>query len=102
MCGWSGGTCWGWSCRIGAVVLFLFNSFGAEVLAGLLKKVAGVERRAPVDLIYVHPDHDGLVAGTAGAELLKYAEVAFNEEDARADLFGVGSDMCSVWRLRGM
>jgi SAM-dependent methyltransferase len=88
-----------------AVVLFLFNSFGAEVLAGLLEKVAGLDRRAPVDLVYVHPDHDGLVAGTAGtagAELLRYAEVAFHEEDARADPFGVGSDMCSVWRLRGM
>jgi SAM-dependent methyltransferase len=88
----------------GPMVLFMFNSFGAEVVGPLMEKLARASRgrRAPVDLVYVHPDHDGLVAGTPGAELLKYAEVAFNEEDARADLFGVGSDVCSVWRLRGM
>jgi hypothetical protein len=88
----------------GPVVLFLFNSFGAEVVGPLMEELAGAVRgrRAPVDLVYVHPDHDGLVRGTPGVELLRYAEVAFHEEDARADLFGVGSDVCSVWRLRGM
>lgn len=82
------------------VVLFLFNSFDAHVLRLLLEKLAGASggRGAPVDLIYVHPDHDRLVAATAGMELLKYAQVPFSEEDARVDLFGVASDVCSVWR----
>jgi hypothetical protein len=85
----------------GPVVLFLFNSFGAVVLGALLERLAGAERQAPVDLIYVHPDHDRLVAATPGIELLRYAEIPFSEEDARADVFGVSSDVCSVYRLRG-
>jgi len=86
----------------GAVVLFLFNSFAAEVLAGLMEKLAGAARRprqTPIDLVYVHPEHDRLVAATPGIELLRHAEIAFRYEDVKADLFGVSSDVCSVWRL---
>ncbi|HEY2857551.1 MAG TPA: class I SAM-dependent methyltransferase [Terracidiphilus sp.] len=82
----------------GPTVLFLFNSFDENVLRPLMERMAAAERRAPLDLIYVHPDHDRLVAATPGFELLRHAELALNDEDARADLFGVASDMCSVYR----
>lgn len=83
------------------VVLFLFNSFGAEVLQPLLDKIAAaaLHRSAPIDLIYIHPDHDRLVTATPGMELLRFAEIPFSYEDAQADLFGVSSDMCSIYRL---
>jgi hypothetical protein len=72
----------------------------------MLKLAAEARRRAhtganPIDLIYIHPEHDGLMAQVAGIELLRYAEIPFSEEDARADLFGVSSDVCSVYRLAG-
>lgn len=90
----------------GPVVLFLFNPFGAEVLAPLLERLAAAARSrtkaAPIDLVYVHPDHDQLVAATPGIELLRYAEIGFSQEDAAADVFGVASDVCSVYRLGGM
>jgi len=87
------------------VVLFLFNSFGAEVLSGLMEKLtrsARPPRQAPIDLIYVHPEHDRLVAATASIELLRHADIPFSYEDVEADLFGVSSDVCSVYRLGGM
>jgi SAM-dependent methyltransferase len=86
----------------GPVVLFLFNSFAAEVLAGLMQKLAGAARpprQTPIDLVYVHPEHDRLVAATPGIELLRHAEIPFTYEDVQADLFGVSSDISSVWRL---
>lgn len=84
------------------VVLFLFNSFNEKILERLLERLAAAVtsgRNRHLDLIYVHPDHDSLVAQTPGTQLLKFAEVPFSEEDARADLFGVASDMCSVYRI---
>jgi SAM-dependent methyltransferase len=85
----------------GPVVLFLFNSFGAEVLAALMEKLAriGAWRGAPVDLIYIHPDHDRLLAATPGVKLLCCEEIPFSGEDAGADLFGAASDVCSVYRV---
>jgi hypothetical protein len=89
----------------GPVVLFLFNSFGAEVLEPLLQKLAGAAgprsaaNPGPIDLIYIHPDHDRLVAATPGIELLRFAEIPFSDQDTQADLFGVSSDICSIYRL---
>jgi SAM-dependent methyltransferase len=86
----------------GAVILFLFNSFGAEVLAGLMEKLARAARGGmTVDLIYVHPDHDATVAATPGAKLLFRREILFSEEDARADFFEAASDVCSIYRIGG-
>lgn len=85
-------------------VLYLFNSFGAEVLAPLMQKLACAARNrpgTPIDLIYIHPDHDRVAAATPGIELLRYAEIPFAQEDAQADAFGVSSDFCSVYRFSG-
>lgn len=86
------------------VILFLFNSFGDEVLVPLMQQLAAEagRRTAPIDLIYIHPDHDRLVAQTPGIELLRWTEIPFSEEDAAADVFGVSSDPVSVYRLVGM
>lgn len=83
------------------VILYLFNSFAAEVLGPLMAKLAAAasRRSAPIDLIYVHPDHDPLVAATRGVERLGSAEVRFSEEDAAADAFGVHYDTVSIYRL---
>lgn len=87
----------------GPVLLFVFNSFQAEVVRGLVEwlVVAARTRTAPIDLIYLHPDHDAMIARTPGIELLRYSEIAFSEEDAKADVFGVSSDLCSIYRLAG-
>ena len=83
------------------VILFLFNSFGAEVLGPLIARLAAAasNRTAPIDLVYVHPDHDALVAKMPGIERLCEAEVPFSEEDAAADAFGVKSDSVAIYRL---
>lgn len=85
----------------GPIVLFLFNSFTAEVLAPLIERLAAAARlrSAPIDLIYVHPDHARLLAEMPGIELLFQAEVRFSEEDAAADVFSVASDCCSIYRI---
>lgn len=83
------------------VILFLFNSFGAEVLAALMQPLAEAAQRriAPIDLVYVHPDHGALVAATPGIERLTESEVPFSQEDAAADAFGVHSDGVAIYRI---
>ena len=86
----------------GPVILFLFNSFGAEVMTKLLEGLvaAGKIRTAPIDLICVHPEHDGLVR-QAGLEGLVDEEIPFSPVDAAADAFDVTFDRCTVFRLWG-
>jgi hypothetical protein len=82
------------------VILFVFNSFGAEVMGPLMAKVSRAARDGRiVDMVYVHPDQDRLVGATPGAKLLNLKNITFSEEDARADVFGVKSDVCSVYRI---
>jgi SAM-dependent methyltransferase len=52
----------------GPAVLFLFNSFEAEMMRGLLECLVAASRaRAePIDMLYIHPEHDKQVWRTAG------------------------------------
>ena len=62
-----------------------------------LGEIAG-GRTAPIDLIYVHPEFDVLVRQVPGMRVLAEVEIAFSEEDAGADVFGVREDWCAVYR----
>jgi len=85
----------------GPVVLFLFNSFAAPVVAELLEGLAAAAkvRSAPIDLVYIHPEHDSLIRQTPGFELLADEEIPFTPEDAAADAFEVTHDRCTLYRL---
>jgi len=52
----------------GPVVLFYFNSFEREMMEMWLARMGEIAavRRWPLDLIYVHPEFDGLVRGGSG------------------------------------
>jgi SAM-dependent methyltransferase len=86
----------------GPAVLFLFNSFGAPVMTELLEGLVAAARirSGPIDLIYVHPDLDGMVRQAPGFELLADGEIPFTPEDSAADAFEVASDRCTIYRLR--
>ncbi|MFP5237785.1 MAG: class I SAM-dependent methyltransferase [Acidobacteriota bacterium] len=85
------------------VVLFLFNSFGAEVMRPLVERlVAAAQRRtAPIDLLYLHPDWAEMVASTPGVETLFTGDIPFSREEALADAFSVASDAAAVYRVGG-
>jgi len=85
------------------VVLFFFNSFEREMVEMWLNRLAQAAsaRANPIDLIYVHPEFDGLVRQVRGMEVVAQAEIPFNAEDAAADAFGVSLDGCAVYRLPG-
>lgn len=87
----------------GRVVLFLFNSFEAEVVRGLLERLGEMSRvrSAPIDLVYIHPEHDNMVRQTAGVEKLADENIPFSAEDAAADAFEVTFDQCCMYRLAG-
>ncbi len=87
----------------GPLVLFLFNSFEAEIVKRLLGRLveASQTRSAPIDLIYIHPDHDNLVRQTAGMNLLANENIPFSAEDTSADAFEVDVDQCCIYRLDG-
>ena len=83
------------------VVLFLFNSFGLEVIQPLLDKLiaAARARTAPIDLLYVHPDWAAMVERAPGVQTLFDGEIPFTREDHLADAFGVNVDRCSIYRI---
>ncbi len=85
----------------GPLVLFFFNSFEREMVELLLDRLeAEAEgRRGPMDVIYVHPEFAGLVRRRAGVQVLAEGEIEFSAEDTAADVFGVGTDGCVVYRL---
>jgi SAM-dependent methyltransferase len=87
----------------GPVAIYFFNPFECEMVELLLARLVNLAavRQEPIDLIYVHPEFGELVRRTAGMAWVADAEVAFSEEDARADAFGVSSDRCAVFRLWG-
>ncbi len=87
----------------GPVVLFLFNSFEAEMVQKLLNRLAenSQTRTTPIDLIYIHPEHDNLVRQTAGVASLFDENISFSAEDAAADAFEVNVDRCCIYRLAG-
>lgn len=85
----------------GPVVLFLFNSFSAEVVRGLMEQLTERSRgrSAPIDLLYVHPDQAAIVERAPGVEVLFNGDIFFSREDRLADVFGVGVDRCGVYRI---
>jgi hypothetical protein len=87
----------------GPVALFYFNSFEREMMEMWLARLGTVAtgRAWPLDLIYVHPEFDVLVRAVPGVRVLVSGEVPFSAEDAGADVFGVTSDLCAVYRWGG-
>jgi SAM-dependent methyltransferase len=85
----------------GPVVLFFFNSFEREMVRIWLERLvdAAALRSAPIDLIYVHPEHRELFLQTPGMALLVDEVMAFSEEDAAADVFGVNFDRYAIYRI---
>ena len=83
------------------VVLFLFNSFGAEVMSKLLEALAAAAklRGTPIDLIYLHPDQEAQVRH-AGFQPLWDEDIPLTPEDAAADAFAVTRDRCIIYRLQ--
>jgi hypothetical protein len=85
----------------GPVVLFFFNSFEREMVRMWLERLveAAATRTAPIDLIYVHPEHRELFQQTPGITLLADEVMPFSEEDAAADVFGVSMDRFAIYRI---
>ena len=85
----------------GPVVLFYFNSFELPMMEMWLARLGEIARGRthPLDLIYVHPEFNTLVRQVPGMRSLAEAEIAFSEEDAGADVFGVSEDRTAVYRL---
>lgn len=83
------------------VLLFLFNSFEAEIVRALMQMMTELahSRSEPIDLLYVHPDHSALVERTPGVEVLFDGDIPFSREDALADVFGVDVDRCGIYRI---
>jgi SAM-dependent methyltransferase len=88
----------------GPVLLYFFNSFEREMVELLLARLVEVAsiRTAPIDLIYVHPEHGALFAQTPAIQVLAEEAIAFSSEDAAADVFGVSFDCCAIYRLPGL
>ncbi len=87
----------------GPVVLFFFNSFESEMVRMWLERLvdAAQSRSAPIDLIYVHPEHRELFRQTSAMQLLADEVMPLSEEDAAADVFGVTMDRYVIYRMPG-
>ena len=84
----------------GPVAVFYFNSFEREMAEIWLARLGEIARGRsyPLDLIYIHPEFDGLVRRVPGMEVLACADIPFSKEDAEADAFGVAEDQCAIYR----
>ena len=84
----------------GPLALFYFNSFEQEMMEMWLARLGKIARARthPLDLIYIHPEFDALVRQVPGMRVMAEAEIPFSEEDAAADVFGVASDTCVIYR----
>jgi SAM-dependent methyltransferase len=85
----------------GPVVLFFFNSFEEEMVRMWLDRLveAAATRSAPIDVIYLHPEHHNVIAATPGIRILADTEFALSPEDAASDAFGVSFDRCTIYRI---
>jgi SAM-dependent methyltransferase len=85
----------------GPVLLFFFNSFEEEMVRLWLDSLveAAATRSAPIDVIYLHPEHHKLFLETPGMEILAQVDIPLSPGDAAADAFGVSFDRCAIYRL---
>jgi SAM-dependent methyltransferase len=85
----------------GPLVLFFFNSFEEEMVRMWLDRLVevAVARSAPIDLIYLHPEHHKVLAATPVIRILADTELALSPRDAAADAFGVSVDRCTIYQL---
>ena len=85
----------------GPVVLFFFNSFEEEMVRLWLDSLveAAATRSAPIDVIYLHPEHHKVVCATPGIRILTDIDLVLSTEDAASDAFGVSFDRCTIYRL---
>jgi len=85
----------------GPVVLFFFNSFEEEMVRMWLDRLvlAASSRRAPIDLVYMHPEHYKLFIETPGIQMLAQTDIPLSPEDAASDAFGVSFDRCTIYRI---
>jgi len=95
----------------GALLVFLFNPFGAPVLRRLLKHWAAQrkDRPAPVHLLYVNNEQEGVLESAPGWSRLFHGKVRRSRGDAIADhkimanqpegeYASSNSEDCSIWR----
>ena len=85
----------------GPVVLFFFNSFEEEMARMWLDRLVEIAaaRSAPIDLIFMHPEHHKLLTATPAIQVLADAEIALSPADAASDAFGISFDRCTIYRL---
>jgi SAM-dependent methyltransferase len=83
----------------GALLVYLFNSFGAPVLGRLLQRLQ--QRQTPVDVLYLYPKYEAVFAEFPAFELLWKEDVGLAAEDLGADGVSGEIDACSAYRLRG-
>jgi len=95
----------------GPVLLFLFNPFGAPVMRRLLKNLSAQleERPAPVSLLYVNNEQEGVLESAAGWARVFLGKVRRSRADAIADhrimanqpegeYASANWEDCSIWR----
>ncbi|HEY1903134.1 MAG TPA: class I SAM-dependent methyltransferase [Terracidiphilus sp.] len=95
----------------GPVLVFMFNPFGAAVLRRLLKRWQVLDRRAaPLDILYVNNEQEGVLESTQDWRRLFLGKVRRSAADAIADHKIMANqpegeyassnwEDCSIWRL---
>jgi SAM-dependent methyltransferase len=84
----------------GRLLIFLYNPFLAPVMRRLLERVeaAVVDRGGEIDLLYVVPQQETVVAEFPKFELLWSERIEMSEMDAAADHVSSPEDRVSLYR----
>jgi predicted RNA methylase len=83
----------------GALLVYLFNPFGAPVLRRMLQRLQN--QQTTVDVLYLFPKAEEVFAEFPAFELLWKEDVSLAAQDVGADGISGEVESCSAYRLRG-
>lgn len=83
----------------GPTLLYLYNPFRASVVREVLQTVLSTcDRAAPLDILYLYPEHEDVFREFPAFERLWYREIPIAPED-EGDGISAPTDPCSLYRL---
>jgi SAM-dependent methyltransferase len=83
----------------GALLVYLFNPFGAPVLRSMLQRLQ--DRQTAVDVLYLFPRVEAVFAEFPAFELLWKEDLSVAAQDVGADGVTGKVECCNAYRLRG-
>jgi SAM-dependent methyltransferase len=83
------------------VLLYLYNPFDAHLVQLLIARIESFlpTRTAPLDILYIRPDHAAFFEAIPGIQTVYKQDVPYTSEETAADIFDTTQQECFLYRL---